>query len=182
MRIIAGKYKGLSIPLPKGGDIRPTTDRAKEALFSILTHSYDFDSIRVLDLFSGSGNVSFEFASRGCLAVQAVEKNKRVAKQAQLFARNKDISEIKFNSADVFGFIKRCDETFDIIFADPPYHLHSITNLPDLINEKGLLNPEGILIIEHESKLQWNSPFLSETRPYGQSVFSMFQFDVSLDT
>ncbi len=182
MRIIAGQYKGLTIPLPKGGDIRPTTDRAKEALFSILIHRYDFTDISVLDLFAGSGNVGFEFASRGCPSVISVEKNKRVSKQAQTFANDKGISEVHFTSSDVFGYLKRCDTAFDIIFADPPYHLPTITSLPEIIQDRKLLKPGGLLIVEHESKLQWNNPFLVESRTYGQSVFSMFQFDVSLDS
>lgn len=182
MRIIAGRYKGLTIPLPKGGDIRPTTDRAKEALFSILTNRYDFEAIGVLDLFAGSGNVSFEFASRGCPSVLSIEKNKRVAKQAQQFATDKGIDEVRFSSSDVFSYIKRCDTAFDIIFADPPYHLNNIVTLPEIIHENNLLKSGGILIVEHESKLQWENPFLIESRPYGQSVFSLFQFDVSLNS
>ncbi|MFT5513601.1 MAG: 16S rRNA (guanine966-N2)-methyltransferase [Bacteroidia bacterium] len=180
MRIIAGKHKGLPIPMPKGGDIRPTTDRAKEALFSILASRYDFEEISVLDLFSGSGNVGFESVSRGCNNVTSIEKNRKVAMQAQTFAVDRKIKNIKFTSMDVFQFLKKCTQTFDIIFADPPYHLQSITSLPDLIEQQQLLNSNGLLIIEHESTLQWDHKHLIETRKYGQSVFSMFQFDVSL--
>lgn len=182
MRIIAGQHKGLPIPMPKGGDIRPTTDRAKEALFSMLTHQYDFESIKVLDLFAGSGNISFEFASRGCSDVIAVEKNRRVLKQSEQFAKDKNISGIRFTAADVMSYVKRSTEQFDIIFADPPYHLSSITQLPSLIHEHQLLTNKGLLVIEHESTLHWDNPFLVENRKYGQSVFSMFQFDVSLNT
>ncbi|MFT5724880.1 MAG: 16S rRNA (guanine966-N2)-methyltransferase [Bacteroidia bacterium] len=181
MRVIAGLYKGLTIPLPKGGDIRPTTDRAKEALFSILTNRYDVSECTVLDLFGGSGNVSFEFLSRGCNQITFVEKNQRVSKQAEAFAESKDISGIKFTTADVFAFIKRTSKKFDIIFADPPYNLYNISEIPTLVREKGLLKSKGTLIIEHDSKLQWDSSYLVESRPYGQSVFSMFQFDVSLN-
>lgn len=180
MRIIAGKHRGLPIPMPKGGEIRPTTDRAKEALFSILSGRYDFEEIAVLDLFAGSGNVGFEFVSRGCKDVLSIEKNRKVAMQAQSFSSAKNIEHIKFQSMDAFQFIKKCTRTFDVIFADPPYHLNSITTLPEAISHYQLLNPAGLLIIEHESTLQWNEKHVVETRKYGQSVFSMFQFDVSL--
>ncbi len=180
MRIIAGKHKGLTIPMPKGGEIRPTTDRAKEALFSILTSRFDFEDVSVLDLFSGSGNIGLEFVSRGCLSVTSVEKNRRVIKQTESFTQSKNIEHITFRCMDVFQYIKGCNETYDVIFADPPYHLKTIHHLPDLIQEHQLLNPKGLLIIEHESNLTWDTPYLVESRHYGQSVFSMFQFDVSL--
>jgi 16S rRNA (guanine966-N2)-methyltransferase len=180
MRIISGKHKGLVIPMPKGGDIRPTTDRAKEALFSILMGRYDFDDLSVLDLFAGTGGMTFEFISRGCAKVTAVEKNRRVLNQAKAFALRHNISDIDYVGADVFTYVKQSKHTFDLIFADPPYHLKTISQLPVLIQNAGLLNPEGLLIIEHESKLKWDHPNLIESRNYGQSVFSMFQFDVPL--
>ncbi|MCO4820381.1 MAG: 16S rRNA (guanine(966)-N(2))-methyltransferase RsmD [Bacteroidetes bacterium] len=180
MRIIAGKHKGLSIPMPKGGEIRPTTDRAKEALFSILTSRFDFEDITVLDLFAGSGNIGFEFVSRGCLHVTSVEKNRRVIKQSEEFTKSKNIEHMSFRCMDVFQYIKRCNDTYDVIFADPPYHLKTIQRLPELIQEQQLLNPKGLLIVEHESNLGWDTTYLVESRNYGQSVFSLFQFDVSL--
>ena len=180
MRIIAGKHKGLTIPLPKGGDIRPTTDRAKEALFSILSSRYDFDNITVLDLFAGSGNIGYEFISRGCARVTAVEKNRRVVKQNQAFTVLRDISNIRFQCMDAFQFLKTSSETYDIIFADPPYHLKTLLTIPDHVKESKVLKPNGLLVVEHESNLTWNTTDLVESRKYGQSVFSLFQFDVPL--
>lgn len=181
MRIIAGKYRGLTIPLPKGGDIRPTTDRAKESLFNILNTRYDLEEISVLELFGGSGNVAFEFASRGSQRILSIEKNKRVSEQAKKFALDRGMNEIQFISSDVFKYVPKLEEQFDIVFADPPYHLKNISQIPEIIHEHKLLKPDGLCIVEHESNLNWNNPYLIESRAYGQSVFSMFQFDVSLD-
>jgi len=176
MRVIAGKHRGLTIPLPKGGEIRPTTDRAKESLFSILNHRIDLESIKALDLFSGSGNISFELASRGCEDILSIEKNRRVSKQAQQFAEDKGIQGIKFRAQDVLSYIKQSSDQFDLIFADPPYHKHGIADLPKLIEEANLLFPNGILIIEHETGLNWSHPKLEDVRKYGQSAFAIFQF------
>ncbi len=181
MRIVAGQYKGMIIPLPKGGTIRPTTDRAKEALFSILTSRINFENTSVCDLFSGSGNMAFEFASRGVESVIAVEKNRRVLDQAKTFAINKNINEVTFISSDAFRYLNQSDNQFDIIFADPPYNLKTISEIPNIVKRNNLLKPEGLLIIEHESNLSWNDEALIESRNYGQSVFSIFQFPVSLE-
>ena len=181
MRIIAGQYRGLSIPMPKGGDIRPTTDRAKESLFNILNTRYDLEEVSVLELFGGSGNVAFEFASRGSRRILSIEKNCRVSEQAKKFAAMRGIGQIQFLAADVFKYTKNIDEQFDIVFADPPYHLKNIGQIPEIILENNLLKPKGICIVEHESSLKWENQYLIESRAYGQSVFSMFQFDVSLD-
>jgi len=174
MRIVAGKYKGLQIPLPKNGDIRPTTDRAKEALFNILIHKHDLSSLKVLDLFCGSGNMSIEFASRGCPSVTGVELNSPVVKAVQNFIALRGIEEVEIVKSDVFRFIARSQEKYDVIFADPPYALATIKDLPKLIFESTLLTPGGILIMEHASQLSWNHPSWVESRNYGQSVFSFF--------
>lgn len=181
MRVIAGKYKGMTIPMPKKGNIRPTTDRSKEALFSIINSRFDLENCAVLDLFTGSAGVAFEFASRYAQSVVSVEVNRRVQRQNADFAKEKNISEIRFISSDVFSFLKKQDEPFDIIFADPPYDLKKIQELPELVFSNKLLSPGGLLIIEHHSTLQWSNPHKFESRPYGQSVFSFFQFDVPLE-
>jgi 16S rRNA (guanine(966)-N(2))-methyltransferase RsmD len=181
MRVIAGKHKGMVIPMPKKGTIRPTTDRSKEALFSIINSRYDLEECDVLDLFGGSGGVAFEFASRYTNSVVSVEMNRRVHKQCIEFARSKNIEDIQFICSDVFSFLKRNEKQFDIVFADPPYHLKNIKDIPDLVADKNVLKPSGVLIIEHHSTLQWDHASLIESRAYGQSVFSFFQFDVSLD-
>lgn len=174
MRIVAGKYKGLQVPLPKVGDIRPTTDRAKESLFNILIHKLDLPSLKVLDLFCGSGNMSIEFASRGCLSVTGVELSSQVVKQVQNLITQREIENVEIVKADVFRFIVKSTEKYDIIFADPPYALAYIKDLPENIFEANLLSPDGLLIIEHASQLSWNHPSWLESRNYGQSVFSFF--------
>lgn len=176
MRIIAGKYKGLPIPLPKGGKIRPTTDRSKEALFSIIMHRFELEDCNVLDLFGGSGNIAIEFASRGARQVTSVELNRKVSKQSQVFAKSKNIEEVRFIASDVFRFISSTKEKYDIIFADPPYDLVRISELPHLVRQAGILAPDGLLIIEHHATLKWQDQDLEESRPYGQSVFSFFRF------
>ncbi len=181
MRVIAGQYKGMVIPMPKKGSIRPTTDRSKEALFSIINSRYDLEECSVLDLFGGSGGVAFEFASRFSKEVVSVEMNRRVQQQCKDFAQTKGINEIRFVCSDVFSFLKRNGQLFDIIFADPPYDLTKIKELPDAVENSNALNKNGVLIIEHHSTLQWNHPSLIESRNYGQSVFSFFQFGLSLE-
>ena len=161
--------------MPKGGDIRPTTDRSKESLFSILSTQYILDACEVLDLFAGSGNISFEFASRGAQRIVSIEKNRRVQKQAKQFALDKSIQDITFLPFDAFKYLKSCSEQFDIIFADPPYHLNTIQEIPQLVLEKHLLKPGGMLIIEHHTTLAMHHPNLVDTRTYGQSVFSFFK-------
>jgi 16S rRNA (guanine(966)-N(2))-methyltransferase RsmD len=181
MRVISGRYRGLVIPMPKKGTIRPTTDRSKEALFSIIQSRYTIEELEVLDLFTGSASVALEFASREAKHVTSVELNRRVQQQNIQFAKSKNIEGLTFIVSDVFRFLKKSGVTYDLIFADPPYHLPRIKDLPDLVADNKLLNPGGTLIIEHHSSLQWEHQNLMETRAYGQSVFSFFQFGVSLD-
>ncbi|MCB9262802.1 MAG: 16S rRNA (guanine(966)-N(2))-methyltransferase RsmD [Flavobacteriales bacterium] len=175
MRIISGKYKGLTIPMPKGGDIRPTTDRAKESLFNILQNRFEMTNCEVLDLFSGSGNMAFEFASQDCQLVISVEKNRKITLQNIAFSMSKDI-DVQFITMNVFSFLKQSKDTFDIIFADPPYHLEKMSELPKLIFRQKLLKKGGLLVIEHHSSFKWNETIPSEQRVYGQSVFSFFEF------
>lgn len=171
----------MVIPMPKKGTIRPTTDRSKEALFSIIQSRYDIQDLKVLDLFTGSASVALEFASRSAKDVVSVELNRSVQQQNMRFAKSKSVEDLRFVVSDVFRFLKKTEDTYDIIFADPPYHLARIKDLPDLVFEYKLLQPNGALIIEHHSSLKWDHPNLVESRAYGQSVFSFFQFDVSLD-
>jgi len=176
MRIIGGKLKGLRLTPPPNLPVRPTTDMAKEALFNILNNLYDFEDLKVLDLFSGTGSLSLEFASRGCREITSVDKNagcynflKNTAKQHQLDA-------IKANRADVFKFLEQETETFDLIFADPPFDIPQIPLIPELVFKKNLLNPGGILIVEHPTmKRLDNHPNFKEQRKYGYSSFSFFE-------
>ena len=176
MRIIGGKLKGLRISPPPNLPVRPTTDMAKEALFNILNNQFDFEELKVLDLFSGTGNLSLEFASRGCPDITSVDKNtgcynflKNTAKQHQLDA-------IKATRADVFKFLEQEAETFDLIFADPPFDIPQIPLIPEMVFKRKLLNPGGLLIVEHPTmKKLDNHPNFKEQRKYGYSSFSFFE-------
>ncbi|MGB4775758.1 MAG: RsmD family RNA methyltransferase [Daejeonella sp.] len=175
MRIIGGKLKGLRLNPPGNLPVRPTTDLAKEALFNILYNQFEFDEIRVLDLFSGTGNISLEFASRGVHEVIAVDKDFGCYNYLKIMAKQYQLENIKVNKADVFKFIALETEPFDLIFADPPYDLPQITEIAIKVFEKNLVKKGGYLIVEHPSmKKLDNHPNFKEQRQYGSSSFSFF--------
>ena len=176
IRIISGTYKGRRIQAPKKLPVRPTTDMAKEALFNILSNTYYFQHIQVLDLFAGTGNISYEFASRGTPQITAVDGHyacvQFIAKTAQEFGFH--IQTIK---SDVIKFLSGTQGTYDLIFADPPYDLPlaEFIKMIAVIFEKQSLNPEGRLIIEHSKHTKLDeSPFFLEERKYGGTSFSFF--------
>lgn len=180
MRIISGKHKGKRIRAPKNLPIRPTTDMAKEALFNILNNLYYFNNISVLDLFSGTGNISYEFASRGTENITAVDSYFGCVK----FIR-KTSNELNLNintyKSDVFKFLKKINTKFDVIFADPPYNfeVEKFENIVDLVFENNLLNDEGILIIEHSKHTNLSEhKQLSYTKKYGGNMFSFFEYTI----
>lgn len=179
MRIISGKHKGRRITAPKNLPVRPTTDMSKESLFNILNNHFNFNGLKVLDLFSGTGNISYEFASRGSGPITSVDGDmgcvnfiKKTATELDL-----DISAIK---SDVFSFLERNKTTYDIIFADPPYNLDQkeFEKVIQLIFDNELLDEEGMLIVEHSkhTKLSHMSNF-SFDKHYGGSVFSFYEFE-----
>ncbi len=177
MRIISGNYKGRIITAPKNLPVRPTTDMCKEALFNILNNRYNLNELQILDLFAGTGNISYEFASRGAKSIIAVDGNTHcvnfIKKTTAAFDFN--ISVIK---SDVFVFLSKCKTNFDIIFADPPYELAQI-DFEKIINqtiENKLLIESGILIIEHSKHTKLTEhPNFFEERKYGGSIFSFFK-------
>jgi 16S rRNA (guanine(966)-N(2))-methyltransferase RsmD len=176
MRIIDGSHKKRQIILPSKIDISPTTDFAKEALFNILRYYTDFRDIDVLDLFSGSGNISYEFASRGAKKVISIEKNEFWYNFIQTNIDKINLQSISVFQLDAFYFIQHCKEKFDIIFADPPYNLENIDKIPDIIFDKNLLYDEGVLIIEHGAKVSFSEhKRLVDHRSYGKVNFSFFQ-------
>jgi len=176
MRIIGGRLKGLRLNPPNGLPVRPTTDMAKEALFNILQNQIDFEGIRVLDLFSGTGNLSLEFASRDAFEVIAVDKSIRCIHYLKDMAKQHGLDQIKTYNADVFKYLDLETETYDLIFADPPYDLSRIPEIIKIVFEKKLLSPDGILIVEHQSMQNLsNHPAFSEQRKYGHSAFSFFR-------
>jgi 16S rRNA (guanine(966)-N(2))-methyltransferase RsmD len=174
MRIISGKYKGRKIIPPSNLKARPTTDFAKEGLFDILNHRIDFESVNVLDLFSGTGYLSYEFASRGAISILAVEVNalhasfiRKTAKEFQM--------PIKVVEANAFLYLRRLKSAFDIIFCDPPYDLKGIETLPSLVFPNSLLTDDGLLIIEHGKQVSFlGKPYFLHQRNYGKVQFSFF--------
>ncbi len=173
MRIIGGRYKGKPINPPKGLLLRPTTDFAKEALFNILNNRMHLEGLEVLDLFCGTGNISFEFASRGSL-VSAVDANYRCCAFVRDTAGTLQLGISTFKS-DVFAFLKNNRSRFDLIFADPPYDLENITEIHALVFAAGMLKPGGLLIIEHGAKTKLDTlEGFAETRKYGNVNFSFF--------
>ncbi|MBN2519635.1 MAG: RsmD family RNA methyltransferase [Bacteroidales bacterium] len=176
MRIISGKHKGRYITPPKNTfKARPTTDFAKESLFNIINNHFNYKDIIVLDLFSGTGSISYEFASRGCKTVYAVENNFSHYNFIKNTINKLDLKEIKVWKADVFKFLPKFNETFDIIFADPPYDLEITKLLPDMIFQYNLLIKNGWFILEHDKKLKFNAhPNYFDERIYGNVHFSFF--------
>ncbi|MEM9000063.1 MAG: RsmD family RNA methyltransferase [Bacteroidota bacterium] len=176
MRIISGKYKGKRILAPKKLPVRPTTAMAKEGLFNILNNRYDFNEIKVIDLFSGTGNISYEFASRGTQDIMAVDAHAGCIQFIAQTAKELNLP-IRAIKSDVKKYLNRYLNKADLIFADPPYHLNTadFTNIITLVFEKKLLLPDGTLIIEHapQTDLTKNQLFV-EKRKYGSSVFSFF--------
>jgi 16S rRNA (guanine(966)-N(2))-methyltransferase RsmD len=177
MRVISGIYKHRHFEIPRTFKARPTTDFAKESLFNILSNYIDFeDGITALDLFSGTGSISIELLSRGCNRVVSVEKDN--AHHAFICKIMKEVKTDKCLPlrGDVFRFIKACHETYDVIFADPPYALKELAKLPDLIFEHELLKPDGIFVLEHGETNNFEShPNFAEHRVYGSVNFSFFR-------
>ncbi|MEX0996675.1 MAG: 16S rRNA (guanine(966)-N(2))-methyltransferase RsmD [Flavobacteriaceae bacterium] len=177
MRIISGKYKGKRLIAPKKLPVRPTTDFAKEALFNILNNRIAFHEVSFLDLFSGTGNISFEFASRGNTNITAVDADYGCVQFIKKTSDELDF-DIQTIKSDVFSFLEKNNQTFDVIFADPPYDFDNVQfeRIIDLVLDNNLLNENGFLIIEHSkhtdlSKVQGHV----ESRRYGGSVFSFFE-------
>lgn len=176
MRIIGGKFKRKVLRTPGNLPVRPTTDLAKEALFNVLNNHIDFESVRVLDLFAGTGNISLEFASRGATTVVAVENNPRCVAFIKRMAGELDFSQMYVVRGDAMGFLVRTTMRFDLVFADPPYDFPRIPDIPDLVFEKGLLEPDGWLVVEHGPATSFNThPRLIEKRKYGRVHFSFFR-------
>lgn len=176
MRIIRGKYKGRHIPQPTGFKARPTTDFAKEGLFNILENVYvDFDAAPVaLDLFAGTGSISLELASRGCGKVVSVEKDFRHWQYLSRVQKELLVREWVPLKGDVFIYVRACKERYDLIFADPPYVLENLRDIPDAVLP--LLADGGLLVLEHGGKDDFSGhPRFVEHRNYGSVNFSFFQ-------
>ncbi|MFI3303027.1 MAG: RsmD family RNA methyltransferase [Rikenellaceae bacterium] len=179
MRIISGAYKGRLISPPKNLRARPTTDFAKENIFNVLTNIIDFEECEVLDLFAGTGSISYEFVSRGVKSITSVEINavhynfiKRTA--MELGAKNMYVVK-----ANVFLYLRSCTKTFDVIFSDAPYDLEGSEEVIKLVLEGNLLREDGILIFEHSKNISFeNHPNLWQSRSYGSVQFSIFKKEI----
>jgi len=176
MRIISGKHKSRRLSAPKNLPVRPTKDMAKEGLFNILNNTYYFGDVKVLDLFAGTGNISFEFASRGALNVTAVDRDQGCVVFIEKASDDLEL-DIKVLKNDVFSYLDNSNETFDIIFADPIYEMdfEDFSKLVNTVFDKKMLLEEGVLVIEHSKRMSLESlPNYSNSRNYGGSVFSFF--------
>jgi 16S rRNA (guanine(966)-N(2))-methyltransferase RsmD len=178
MRIISGTLKGRRIEAPGNLPVRPTTDFAKEGLFNVLMNRIDFEEIKFLDLFSGTGNISFEMASRGCLQITCVDEDKNCFTFINKTAKQLKLDFMRVYRADVFRFCETISEKFDLIFADPPFDEPNIVQIPDLIFNQQLLNSNGLLIIEHPKQIDFsNYRYFTEVRKYGKIRFSFFKMN-----
>lgn len=176
MRIISGKYKGRQIDPPRGSVLRPTTDVAREALFNIIVHRMDISSMTVMDLFAGSGAVSFEFLSRDCKHVVAVEQQARLVSHMRDLAGKLGEENLIVLRRDVRRYLAGSGQPFDLVFADPPYDLAWISELPSMVLTPAWIKPGGWFILEHGSGHDFagNTCFL-EHRHYGHVHFSFFE-------
>jgi 16S rRNA (guanine966-N2)-methyltransferase len=177
VRIIRGKLKSRRLTVPKGFTSRPTTNFSKEGLFNVIDNRMDLDDKVILDLCSGTGNISLEFVSGGVRSVIAIDQNFRCVKFLQNLAKELDVeNELTVMKADVLSFLKHTELTFDVIFADPPYESDIHQKIVDLVFERNLLNEDGWLIVEHsrKTKLLDNPNYLFE-RKYGSVQFSFLQ-------
>ncbi len=176
MRIISGKYRGRRINPPADFSARPTTDFARESLFNILSNRIDFEEVSVLDLFSGTGSISYEFASRGARLVHLVEKDQRNIAFIRRTVDEMKLENIKTVHIDVMAYLKTCKLKYDIVFADPPYKLSWLETLPDLVTSSGVIGESGFFILEHPKALSFSSHKLFfEHRNYGGVNFSFFR-------
>jgi 16S rRNA (guanine966-N2)-methyltransferase len=176
VRIIRGKLKSRRFSPPKGFPSRPTTDFAKEGLFNILENKFSLYNLEILDLCAGTGNISLEFASRDAGKITAVDTNYNCVRFIQKMIQENDLTnEITAIKSDVRDFLRRCEKTYDLIFADPPYDMTFHGELVDLIFSKSLLKENGLVIIEHGRQTDLSThPNYTDTRSYGNVYFSFF--------
>lgn len=175
MRIISGQYGGRRFYPPTGLPVRPTTDQAREGLFNILNNMVDYESIAVLDLFSGTGCISLEFASRGCTDITAIDQNYRCTAFLQKCSAELNTLAIRVVRADAFHIMGKAIRRWDVIFADPPYELQGIDAIPGMIFKNNLLNDSGMLILEHSPKYSFrDAEYFVQTRNYGKVHFTFF--------
>ena len=177
MRVITGKYKGRHFDVPRTFKARPTTDFAKENLFNVLNSYVDWDEGTVaLDLFAGTGSITLELLSRGCSRVISIEKDRLHYGFIKGFLDKLGDEAGLPVCGDVFKYLSRCHEQFDIVFADPPYQLENLADIPDIVLDQGLLREEGLLVLEHGKTHDFSAhPRFVEHRAWGSVNFSFFK-------
>ena len=176
MRIITGKYGGRKInPPSRMPYTRPTTDVAKEGLFNIIENNIAIEGLKTLDIFGGTGSISYELASRGAANLTIIEKDSKMHAFIQKSIEDLRIENCKVIKMDVFRFLETTNESYDFIFAGPPYALKNINDLPEIIREKKLLNSKGWFILEHTPANNYEKePLFKSSRNYGTTIFSIF--------
>ena len=175
MRIITGIYKGRHFDIPRTFKARPTTDFAKENIFNVLMQYIDFEGAQALDLFSGTGSISLELLSRGCKQVVSVELDRDHHRFIQECLKKLNTDKCVPIRGDVFRFLKSCKQQYDFIFADPPYALKELPQIPDIIFERQLLKEDGLFVFEHGKDYDFsNHPHFLEHRSYGSVNFTLF--------
>jgi len=176
LRIIGGKYKGLNIAVSNAFNSRPTTDYAREALFNIISCNFEFEEIKVLDLFTGTGIIGFEFVSRGCKEIDMVDINRKAVYFINNMAKNMNESAIRAISMESFKFVTICKTKYNIVFADPPYDMKSLVRLPDHILNSDIIFTDGWFILEHSAKHKFvEHPDFMDERKYGNVHFTFFK-------
>lgn len=177
MRIIGGELGGRKINPPgKMPHTRPTTDIAKEGLFNMLQNMIDFEGIKTLDIFGGTGSISYELASRGATDLTIVERDKQMADFIRKTSASYGLDQIKLVQMEVFRFLGQCNERYDFIFAGPPYALREIDELPDVIAQRGLLADNGIFVLEHTPRNNYEQhAHFFKVKNYGTTLFSFFK-------
>lgn len=177
MRIISGTLGGRRINPPSQMPYtRPTTDIAKEGLFNILQNNLNFEELKTLDLFGGTGSISYELASRGATDLTIVEKDTKMFDFIKKTAASLGLTQLKVVKSDVFRFMETANEKYDFIFAGPPYALTTIDEIPTLVFERGLLNDGGWFILEHTPRNNYQTfPYYLREKNYGTTVFSIFE-------
>jgi 16S rRNA (guanine966-N2)-methyltransferase len=180
MRIISGSHKSRHIRAPKNLPVRPTTDMAKEALFNILVNHFDLGDVVVLDLFAGTGNITYEFASRGALGITSIDTELRCVDFIRTTAKDLGFEQVLSFRSDAFRFLQNSQNQYDIIFCDPPYDMEGIEIIPKIVLEKRLLRENGWLVIEHSKKNNFSASHgFQQHRKYGSVNFSIFTYPVT---
>ena len=180
MRVISGSLGGRRFNPPQLANTRPTTDFGKTGLFNILNNHIDFEEVSFLDLFSGTGSISYEFASRGCKNILAIDQDQQCVKFISKMIQEWKLEGMEVIKGDVLKFIETSRQKFDVIFAGPPYALENIAKIPKIIFDRDLLNDDGWFILETDPRYDFSAhPSFARKTNYGQTTFHFFRKQIS---